>query len=64
MISLLTVWTDVDLIGKLRHVHLEPVLDFVQNLGVVLVADKRDGQTLCAETARTGDLETSTTNKS
>ena len=43
------VTAQVDLVWELRDVHLEPVLDLVEDLGVSFIADEGDGQTLGAE---------------
>ena len=45
-LSSLDVGGEIDLIGQLRDVHLEPLLHLVQGLRVGLVADKGDSQTL------------------
>ena len=37
---------EVDLVGELCDVHLEPLLHLVQNLGVRLLGHQGDGQTL------------------
>merc|ERR1719245_1288983 len=51
----LDVTAEVNLVRQLRDVDLEPVLDLVQDLGVALVADEGDGQTLGAESSGSGD---------
>ena len=59
LLSLFTVFSaaldvaaEIYLVRQLGDVHLEPVLDLVEDLGVSLVADEGDGQTLGAEPAR------------
>ena len=42
-LSALDVGGEVDLLGQLRDVHLEPLLDRVEGLGVRLVGHKGDG---------------------
>ena len=43
------VAAEIDLVRQLSDVHLEPVLDLVEDLGVSFIADEGDGQTLGAE---------------
>ena len=50
----LDVGGEVDLVGQLGDVHLEPVLDLVEDLGVGLVRHERDGETLGAESTGPG----------
>ena len=45
-LAALDVRGEIDLVGQLGDVHLEPVLDVVQGLGVGLVRHKGNGQTL------------------
>jgi len=45
----------VDLVGQLRHRHHESLLHLIQHFGVLLRANKRDGQTLRAETTRSAN---------
>ena len=42
----LDVRRQINLVGQLGDVHLEPVLDLVQDLGVGLVGDEGDGLSL------------------
>ena len=42
----LDVGREVDLVGQLGDVHLEPLLHLVQDLGVRLLGHEGDGQTL------------------
>lgn len=56
----LTVGGDVDLLGQLANVDLKAVLHVVQDLGIVLVGHKRDGQALGAKPACSGHLEDDT----
>merc|ERR1719414_2419040 len=53
-LSTLNVTAEVNLIWQLSDVHLEPVLHLVEDLGVALVTDEGDGQTLGAESASSG----------
>ena len=46
LLTSLNVAAEVDLVRQLSDVHLESVLDLVENLGVGLVADEGDSQTL------------------
>merc|ERR1719264_2520225 len=48
-LSPLNVRGEVNLVGRLRDVHLDPLLHLVQGLRVRLVTDKGDGQTLGTE---------------
>ena len=43
------VAAEIDLVRQLSDVHLEPILDLVEDLGVSFIADEGDGQTLGAE---------------
>ena len=45
-LSSLDVGGEIDLVRQLRDVHLEPLLHLVQGLGIRLVADEGDSQTL------------------
>ena len=45
-LATLDVGGEVDLVGELRDVDLEAVLDLVQDLGVALVRDEGDGEAL------------------
>lgn len=53
----LTVGGDVDFLGQLANIDLKAVLHVIQDLGVVLIGHKRDGQTLGAKPACSGHLE-------
>ena len=57
--SSLNVGGEIDLVGQLRDVHLEPLLHLVQGLGVRLVADKGDSQTLGTKPAEISMSENS-----
>jgi len=46
LLTPLDVGREVDLFRQFRDVHLKPILDLVQNLGVALVRHKRDGEAL------------------
>ena len=48
------VTAQVDLVWELRDVHLEPVLDLVEDLGVALVRHEGDGETLGSKPASSG----------
>ena len=50
-LSPLDVAGEVDLVGQLGDVHLEPLLHLVQGLRVRLVTNEGDGQTLGTEPA-------------
>ena len=43
-LSSLNVGGEIDLVGQLRDVHLEPLLDLIQRLGIRLVTDEGNGQ--------------------
>ena len=45
-LSALDVGGEVDLVGQLRDVNLEPLLHLVENLGVSLLTHHGDGKTL------------------
>ena len=49
------VTAQVDLVWELRDVHLEPVLDLVEDLGVALVRHEGDGETLGSKPASSGN---------
>ena len=49
LLTSLNVAAEVDLVRQLGDVHLEPVLYLVEDLGVSLIADEGDGQTLGSE---------------
>ena len=55
LLAALNVAAEVNLVGQLSDVHLESVLDLVENLSVGLVTDEGDGQTLGTEPAGPGD---------
>ena len=55
LLAALNVAAEVNLVRQLSDVHLESVLDLVENLGVRLVTDEGDGQTLGTEPAGPGD---------
>ena len=48
-LSSLDVGWEINLIRQLSDVHLEPLLHLIEGLGVGLVTDKGDGQTLGAK---------------
>lgn len=52
----LTVRGDVNLIRQLSDVHLEAFLDVIQDLGIILIRHKGDGQTLCTKATSTSHL--------
>ena len=53
-LSTLNITAEVNLVWQLGDVDLEPVLDLVENLGVALVTDEGDGQTLGTKPAGSG----------
>lgn len=55
--SELTVGGDIDLLWQLCYVDLEAVLNIIQDLRVILVRHKGDGQTFGPESTSTGHLE-------
>merc|ERR550517_330433 len=55
LLTSLNVAAEVDLVRQLGDVHLEPVLYLVEDLGVSLIADEGDGQTLGSEPASPRD---------
>lgn len=55
--SALDVGRDVNLLGQLGDRDVEAILHAVQNLGVSLVRDEGDCETLGTETTSTSDLE-------
>ena len=54
-LSTLNITAEVNFVWQLGDVDLEPVLDLVEDLGVALVTDEGDGQTLGAESSCPGD---------
>jgi hypothetical protein len=54
-VSILSVGRAVNRTFELLDLNLEAVLNLVEDLGVVLVCDERDGKTLGAETTGTSD---------
>ena len=54
-LSTLNITAEVNLVWQLGDVDLEPVLNLVEDLGVALVTDEGDGQTLGAESSCPGD---------
>jgi len=52
----LTVGGQLNFFRKFRDVNFEALLDIVEHLGVSLVRDKRDGETLGTESAGTCNL--------
>merc|ERR1719373_352982 len=50
-LSAFNVGRQIDLVGKFGDVDLEPLLDLVQNLGVRLVGNKCDGQSLSSKSS-------------
>lgn len=53
----LTVCGDVDLFRKLCDIHFKPVLNVIEDFGIILVRHKSDGQALGAKAPRTGHLQ-------
>ena len=53
-LSSFNVCAQINLVRQLSDVHLEPVLHLVEDLGVALVTDEGDGQTLGSESASSG----------
>lgn len=53
----LTVWGNVDLFWQFADVDFKSILHIVEGLGIFLIRDKRDSQTLGAETASSSDLQ-------
>ena len=54
-LSALDITAEIDLVRQLRDVHLESVLDLVEDLGVSLVTDEGDGQTFGSKSSGSGD---------
>ena len=54
-LSTLNITAEVNLVWQLGDVDLEPVLNLVEDLGVALVTDEGDGQTLGAKSSCPGD---------
>ena len=55
ILSSLNVAAEVNLVRQLCDVNLEPVLNLIENLGISLITDKGDGQTLGSEAAGTAN---------
>lgn len=52
--TLLTVCGDAAFLQKLCHITFKPVLDVLEDFGVILLRHKSDGQAFSAETTCTG----------
>ena len=50
----LTVCGDVNFFWKLCHIHFKPVLDIIEDFGIVLVRHESNGQAFGTEATRTG----------
>ena len=53
----LTVCGDVNFFWKLCHIHFKPVLDIIEDFGIVLVRHESNGQAFGTEATRTGHLQ-------
>ena len=52
--ALLNVCGDVNFFWKLCHIHFKPVLDIIEDFGIVLVRHESNGQAFGTEATRTG----------
>lgn len=55
--ELLTVCGDVNFLRKLCHIHFKPVLNVIEDFGIILIRHKSDSQALGAKATRTGHLQ-------
>lgn len=55
--QLLTVCGDIDFFRKLSHIHFKPVLDIIENFGIVFVRHKSYGQAFGAKATCAGHLQ-------
>lgn len=53
----LTVRRDVNFFRKFCHIHFKPVLNVIEDFGIILIGHKSDGQTFGPKTSRTGHLQ-------
>lgn len=53
----LTICGDVDLFRKFGHIHLKPVLNVIEDFGIILVRYKSDSQTFGPKATCTGHLQ-------
>lgn len=53
----LTVGGNVDFLRKFCHIHFKPVLNIIEDFGIIFIRHKSDGQALSAKAPCTGHLQ-------
>lgn len=53
----LTVRGDVNFFWKLCHIHFKPILDVIEDFGIILIRHESNGQAFGTKATRTGYLQ-------